>query len=220
MIISTNRASDPPTISLTSDSTNAVTSSFTNQTVTFSRNLSQSESVTSEFDTQVLQAYQRYRIRIRYFHHKNFDSKDITQAIDINYRQRNQGTVADLRYNRLFSLDYDFTNASKGVFNLYNDQSVLFGGTDTEGIGSRTNPSGQDYSKISTSNKVDIKYQPKQELGDGTNIFTGITNSQISVNKTGGSQILETGNSFTTNWYLNQVPLDKSFTFKNSLKIL
>ncbi len=199
VIISTNRASDPPTISLTSDSTNAVTSSFTNQTVTFSRNLSQSESVTSEFDTQVLQAYQRYRIRIRYFHHKNFDSKDITQAIDINYRQRNQGTVADLRYNRLFSLDYDFTNASKGVFNLYNDQSVLFGGTDTEGIGSRTNPSGQDYSKISTSNKVDIKYQPKQELGDGTNIFTGITNSQISVNKTGGSQILETGNSFTTN---------------------
>ena len=86
----------------------------------------------------------------------------------------------------------------KGDFNTYNDQSVLFGGTDTEGIGSRTDPSGVGYSKISTSNKVDIKYQPKQELGDGTNTFTGITRSQINVQKVAGSRILETGNSVLT----------------------
>ena len=194
-----SRASDPPTITLTSDAENSVTGSFTNQTVTFSRDLNDSVSVISEFNTHVLEAYQRYRIRIRYFHHKNFDSKDILQSIDINHRQRNEPFTNDLRYTRLFSLDYNFTNAVKGDFNKYNDQSVLFGGTDTEGIGSRTDPSGQGYSKISTSNKVDIKYQPKQELGDGTNIFTGITRSEISVQKVAGSQILETGSSLTTN---------------------
>ena len=197
IVSNTNRVTG--TISLTSDSTNSITGSFTNQTVTFSRNLSQSESITAIFDTQVLEAYQRYRIRIRYFHHKNFDSRNIAQSININARQRNQPFTADLRYTQLFTLDYDFTNASKGDFNDYNDQSVLFGGTDTEGIGSRTDASGQDYAKVSTSNKVDIKYAPKQELGDGTNIFTGITRSQISVTKKGGSQVLETGNSLTTN---------------------
>ena len=197
-ILSINRASDPPTIILTSDAANSVTGTFSNQTVTFSRNLSDSVNVTTVFDTQVLEAYQRYRIRIRYFHHKNFDSKDIIQAIDVNFRQRNQPFANDLRYTKLFSLDYNFTNAVKGDFNTYNDQSVLFGGTDTEGIGSRTDPSGVGYSKISTSNKVDIKYQPKQELGDGTNTFTGITRSQINVQKVAGSQILETGNSVLT----------------------
>ena len=194
-----SRESDPPTITLTSDAENSVKGSFTNQTVTFSRDLNDSVSVISEFNTHVLEAYQRYRIRIRYFHHKNFDSKDILQSIDINHRQRNEPFQNDLRYTRLFSLDYNFTNAVKGDFNKYNDQSVLFGGTDTEGIGSRTDQSGLGYSKISTSNKVDIKYQPKQELGDGTNIFTGITRSEISVQKVAGSQILETGSSLTTN---------------------
>lgn len=194
-----SRASDPPTITLTSDAENSVTGSFTNQTVTFSRDLNDSVSVISEFNTHVLEAYQRYRIRIRYFHHKNFDSKDILQSIDINTRQRNEPFTNDLRYTRLFSLDYNFTNAVKGDFNKYNDQSVFFGGTDTEGIGSRTDQSGLGYSKISTSNKVDIKYQPKQELGDGTNVFTGITRSEISVQKVAGSQILETGSSLTTN---------------------
>ena len=194
-----SRESDPPTITLTSDAENSVTGSFSNQTVTFSRDLNDSVSVISEFNTQVLEAYQRYRIRIRYFHHKNFDSKDIIQSIDINHRQRNEPFQNDLRYTRLFSLDYNFTNAVKGDFNKYNDQSVLSGGTDTEGIGSRTDQSGLGYSKISTSNKVDIKYQPKQELGDGTNIFTGITRSEISVRKVAGSQILETGSSLTTN---------------------
>ena len=196
-IESINRTNN--TITLTSDADDSVTGSFSNQTVSFSRDLNDSVSVTSQFSTQVLEAYQRYRIRIRYFHHKNFDSKDIIQSIDIDSRQRNEPFSNDLRYTRLFSLDYNFKNAAKGKFNLYNDQSVLFGGTDTEGIGSRTNPSGEGYSKISTSNKVDIKYQPKQELGDGTNIFTGITKSQISVQKVAGSQVLETGSSLTTN---------------------
>ena len=40
---------------------------------------------------------------------------------------------------------------------------------------------------------------PKQALGDGTNLFTGITRSQISVTKKGGSPILETGSSLTSN---------------------
>ena len=120
-----SRASDPPTITLTSDADDSVTGSFTNQTVTFSRDLNDSVSVISEFNTHVLEAYKRYRIRIRYFHHKNFDSKDIIQSININHRQRNEPFTNDLRYTRLFSLDYNFTNAVKGDFNKYNDQSVL-----------------------------------------------------------------------------------------------
>tara|TARA_Y100001972_G_scaffold101166_1_gene125948 strand:- start:11445 stop:13877 length:2433 start_codon:yes stop_codon:yes gene_type:complete len=180
------------TITLVSDSTNSITGAITNQNLTFFRDLNNSTPLTHSITTQVLEAYQKYRIRYRYFHHKNFDSKDIVQSIDFNYKQRNFASTADLRYTSLFSLDYNFSNAVKGVFNKYNDNSVLFGGTNTSGIGTDIgSQNAEDYVKVSTNNKVDIKYVPKQNL-------TQITRSEISVIKTGGSTVLELSSGVMT----------------------
>ena len=121
-------------------SANSITASFTNEDVKFTRSLG--EQISHNIETHVLEAYKKYRIRLRYFHHKNFNSKDIERMFDINIRERNQPVFQDLRYNRLFSLDYDFSNSVKGNFNKYYDNSVLFGGTGAEdnfAIGSRTN---------------------------------------------------------------------------------
>ena len=148
-------------------SANSVTASFTNQDVKFTRSLG--EEIKHTIDTHVLEAYEKYRIRLRYFHHKNFDSKDIERSFDINVRERNQPFSQDFRYNRLFSLDYDFSSNAKGNFNKYSDNSVLFGGTGAEdnfAIGSRTN--SNDYVRLSTSNKVDIRYTPPEKLNDIT----------------------------------------------------
>ena len=182
------------TITLVSDSPNSITGSITNQDLTFFRDLNNSTPVTHTITTQVLEAYQKYRIRYRYFHHKNFESKDIVQSIDFNYKQRNFANTADLRYTSLFSLDYIFSNAVKGVFNKYNDNSVLFGGTNTSGIGTNIGSNnGDKYVKVSTNNKVDVKYVPKQNL-------TQITRSEIDVIKTGGTTVLQLPpNVMTTN---------------------
>ena len=148
-------------------SANSVTASFTDQDVKFTRSLG--EEIRHTIDTHVLEAYKKYRIRLRYFHHKNFDSKDIERSFDINVRERNQPVSQDLRYNRLFSLDYDFSSNTKGNFNKYSDNSVLFGGTGAEdnfAIGSRTDPN--DYVRLSTSNKVDIRYTPPKNLSEIT----------------------------------------------------
>ena len=144
-------------------SANSVTASFVDQDVKFTRSLG--EEIKHDIETHVLEAYKKYRIRLRYFHHKNFDSKDIERMFDINFRERDQPVFQDLRYNRLFSLDYDFSNNVKGDFNRYYDNSVLFGGTGAEdnfAIGSRTD--SNDYVRLSTSNKVDIRYTPPKNL--------------------------------------------------------
>ena len=144
-------------------SANSVTASFVDQDVKFTRSLG--EEIKHDIETHVLEAYKKYRIRLRYFHHKNFDSKDIERMFDINFRERDQPVFQDLRYNRLFSLDYDFSNSVKGDFNRYYDNSVLFGGTGAEdnfAIGSRTN--SNEYVRLSTSDKVDIRYTPPKNL--------------------------------------------------------
>ena len=181
-------------ITLFHDSDAPLTSQITSSTdVTFFRDLNNSTEVNHTITTQVLEAYKKYRIRIRYFYHKNFNSSKIIQKIDVNYKQRNFATQTDLRFNKLFSLDYNFSENAKGEFNKFNDNSVLFGGTDTEGIGDKGDTSGQDYARLITTNKIDIKYTPKTTLD-------AITRSQISVVKTGGSNVLTMGaGSLTTN---------------------
>ena len=63
----------------------AVTGTISNQSMTFTRDLG--TKVSHSFTTQVLIAYQKYRIRYRYFNHKNFDSKDIERSINMDYNQ-------------------------------------------------------------------------------------------------------------------------------------
>ena len=175
--------------------TNSVTGSISNQNVEFTRHLG--DSIKHSFNTHVLVGFQKYRIRLRYFHHKNFEAKDIVRSFDIDYRQQNMTTHNDLRFNNLFNLNYDFSDSVKGEFNRYFDNSVLFGGTDLTGLGSRT--ASSDYVKVQSSNKLDITYTPKQQLGNGSNLSTGIVRSIGNYSITNGSPIFFIdGNTLTT----------------------
>ena len=169
----------------------AVTGTISNQSMTFQRDLG--KRVDHNFTTQVLIAHQKYRIRYRYFHHKNFDSKDIERNINMDYRQNNQTTTTNLRYTTLYPLDYDFSDSAKGSFNIYFDNSVRFGGTnvfsDPIGLGSRSNSSN--YAKLKSTNKLDITYKVKQELGSETGSkTTGITRRQLTCAIVSGSSVI------------------------------
>ena len=115
----------------------AITAPISNQSMSFTRDLG--TVVRHSFTTQVLIAYQKYRIRYRYFHHKNFESKDVVREFDIDYREKDMSSSDDIRFNRLFSLDYDFSDSAKGAFNIFNDNSIRFGGSNLVGIGNSTN---------------------------------------------------------------------------------
>tara|TARA_A100000171_G_scaffold35251_1_gene33774 strand:+ start:4080 stop:6428 length:2349 start_codon:yes stop_codon:yes gene_type:complete len=132
--------------------------------VTFSRDIG--SNVRSSIQTHVLTAYQRYRVRFRYFHPKSVNTARISRSVDINYRESNMSEDGQLRFNKLYSLDYDFSDSVKGEFNDYYDQSVLFGGSNVEGIGSRT--LSNNYVKLKSSKKVDITYKVKSTLAQIT----------------------------------------------------
>ena len=169
----------------------AITAPISNQSMTFTRDLG--TVVRHSFTTQVLIAYQKYRIRYRYFHHKNFESKDIERSINMDYNQANQTTATHLRYTTLYPLDYDFSDSAKGSFNTYFDNSVRFGGTNIFsspiGLGSRSNSS--QYVKLKSTNKLDITYKVKQVLGDDTaSKTTGITRRQLTCATVNGSSVI------------------------------
>ena len=190
-----NKVTGSITLTPPSGVTNSVTGSISNQNVEFTRHLG--DSIKHSFNTHVLVGFQKYRIRLRYFHHKNFEAKDIVRSFDIDYRQQNMTTHNDLRFNNLFNLNYDFSDSVKGEFNRYFDNSVLFGGTDLTGLGSRT--ASSDYVKVQSSNKLDITYTPKQQLGNGSNLSTGIVRSIANYTITNGSPIFFVdGNTLTT----------------------
>ena len=60
-------------------------------------------------------------------------------------------------------MDYDFSDAVKGDFNRYLDKSVLFGGTEIGvGIGNRSN--FNEYVRLKSTKKVDLRYKVKENL--------------------------------------------------------
>ena len=169
----------------------AVTAPISNQSMTFTRDLG--TNISHSFTTQVLIAYQKYRIRYRYFNHKNFDSKDIERSINMDYNQANQSTATHLRYNTLYPLDYDFSDSAKGGFNIYFDNSVRFGGTNVFsspiGLGSRSDSSK--YVKLKSTTKLDVTYKVKQVLGgDTASKTTGITRRQTTCATINGSFVI------------------------------
>ena len=169
----------------------AVTGTISNQTITFQRDLG--TKISHSFTTPVLIAHQKYRIRYRYFHHKNFDSKDIERFINMDYNQANQLTSTHIRYNTLFPLDYDFSESAKGAFNIYFDNSVRFGGTNVFsspiGLGSRNDSSK--YVKLKSTSKLDVTYKVKQVLGSDTaSKTTGITRRQTTCGTISGSSVI------------------------------
>ena len=169
----------------------AVKAPISNVSMTFSRELG--EDISHTFETHVLIAFQKYRIRYRYFNHKNFVAKDIERRINMDFQQSNQNATSNLRYNHLFSLDYDFSDSAKGDFNKYFDNSVLFGGTNIYsspvGLGNSTDNSK--YTKVKSTNKVDVTYKVKQKLGDDTESkITGITRRKTLCGLENGSSVI------------------------------
>ena len=182
-------------VQLATSSGNAVTGTISNATLTFARELGQN--IVHKSVTQTLIAFKKYRIRFRYFHHKNFDSKDIRRKFDVDYRTPAMSADQDLRFNYLFSLDYDFSNAGKGDFNRFDDNSVLFGGTNIVGIGNSTDSS--EYLRVKSLGKLDVTYRPKEFLGNGSNISTGIVRNQGSFITSANTPLVIANNTLTSN---------------------
>ena len=93
------------------------------------------------------------------------DPTGVEKSIAFFFQNPAAITSTYLRYNNLYSLDYDFGDDVKGTFNTFLDQSLLFGGNKddgTETIGSTTNSNG--YVRVATNKKIDIKYVPKTAL--------------------------------------------------------
>ncbi len=192
--------------------------------VTFFRDIG--SSVRSFVRTQVLTAYERYRIRIRYFHPKSVNTSNLSRSVDINFKESNMTENGQLRFNQLYSLDYDFSDSAKGEFNDYYDQSVRFGGSNTDGIGSRT--SSNNYVKLKSTKKIDIKYKVKGNYADivRTTVNTTLTNNSSIIggfssgNPTSGIEVgnYVFGNNIpegarVTDVYINQfVVIDKLAT--------
>ena len=183
----------------TSDSNgNSITGNVNND-VTFNRHFG--TVATSIFTSHVLTAYEKYRIRIRYFHPQIEDDdtvlddqiRNLDKKITIHHRPPFSNIINDLDFRYLYSLGYDFSEGVKGNFNRYLDQSVLFGGTVLgEGIGSRTNDN--EYIRLKTTNKVDLKYQVKESLAKITKVDSRsgilVNGSKIvSINPTGSIEI-------------------------------
>ena len=186
------------TLEPASGQTNSVTGNLSND-VTFTRHFG--TQVSSQFTTHVLTAYEKYRIRIRYFHPKVEDSdtvlddqiRNLDKSISIDHRPPFMNVFDDLYFRYLYSLDYDFTETAKGNFNRYLDQSVLSGGTVLgEGIGSRT--VDDEYVRLKTTNKVDLRYQVKESLSKITKVDSrpGILvngSKIIAMNPTGSIEV-------------------------------
>ena len=134
--------------------------------------------------TPVLEKYRRYRIKFRLlFPEKDADNNPIpnvaqmAKVIDFEFDQP-LSDMANIRYTRLYTLDYDFSDAQKGRMIKFIENSVLFGGGE---IGEALS-GGNGYVEVKSSKKVDIKYIPKTTLASivKTSLnFDTLTNSNL-----------------------------------------
>jgi hypothetical protein len=173
-------------VGLTPPSGNAVTATFTNENKTFFKTIGQDTLISHS--TYILNAQQRYRFRARYYIPSSVDAITAQRNIQFNYSDPTSGVV-DLRYNVLYSYDYDFSDAVKGEFLNFIDNSIRFGGGTLGGVLSNN------YVKVKSSKKVDIKYQPKTTLANITkNTITGTTVINTNIINLLNTTNLEVGN--------------------------
>ena len=165
--------------------TPAVTGAISSQPLTFYRNTG--VSVSKNYNTPTLIAFQKYRIRFRYFIPRYvgaggtfiaIDSSGMDRNADINFRPPNGNSDGPLAFTFLHDTDYDFSDDKKGSFPKFMDNSILFGGGT---IGSSGN--SNDYVKVKSSKKIDVKYIPPTSL-------SAITRATQTCNLTTGSPVL------------------------------
>ena len=165
--------------------TPAVTGAISSQPLTFYRNTG--VSVSKNYNTPTLIAFQKYRIRFRYFIPRYvgaggtfiaIDSSGMDRNADINFRPPNGNSDGPLAFTFLHDTDYDFSDDKKGSFPKFMDNSILFGGGT---IGSSGNSNV--YVKVKSSKKIDVKYIPPTSL-------SAITRATQTCNLTTGSPVL------------------------------
>ena len=171
-----NRTTGVVTLEPSSGITSSISGTLSgSNNITFSRTFG--DSVTNKFDTQVLLASEKYRIKIRYFHPQvgagdtvlNNQIKNLNKEVIIHHRPPNANTTDNLYFTFLYPMDHDFSNAVKGDFNRYLDKSVLFGGTNLgEGIGTRND--SNEYVRLKSTKKVDLRYKVKENLSKITKV--------------------------------------------------
>jgi hypothetical protein len=165
---------------------NTVTANFTNQNKTFSKAIGQNTAIS--YSTYILNAQQRYRIRARYYIPSSINAIGAQRNINFDYSALTVGTT-DLRYTYLYSLDYNFSDVAKGDFPIFIDNSIRSGGGTLGGVLSNN------YTKVKSLKKVDIKYQPKTSLADITkNTITATTSLNSNVINLSNTTNLEIGN--------------------------
>ena len=171
-------------VGLTPPSGNAVTATFTNQNKTFFKTIGQNTVISHS--TYILNAQQRYRVRARYYIPSSIDAIEVQRNINFDYTAP-IGGLTNLRYTNLYSFDYDFSDAAKGEFSIFLNNSIRSGGGTLGGI--------DNYVKVKSLKKVDIKYQPKTTLAGITkNTITGTTTINTDVISLSNTTNLEVGN--------------------------
>ena len=170
--------------------TPAITGTISSQPITFYRN--NGVDVRKVYTSPTLIAYNKYRIRYRYFSPTyvgagnttvEVDISGVSRNADINYRPPSFPTESNMPFYFFYGIDYDFSDNAKGTFPKFMDNSILFGGGT---IGSSSNK--DQYVKVKTNKKIDIKYQAPTSL-------TAITKASLTCGLTNGSTVGSTGST-------------------------
>ena len=176
---------------------------ISNQDITFYRNIGVLGN--KSYRTPTLIAYQKYRIRYRYFIPRYegpgptetsssgtfiaVDSSSLDRTANMDYFFPGATTNSNLRFENLYGIDYDFSDSVKGVFPKFMDNSILFGGGTIGNPVAGTNVTGSAaYVKVTSSKKIDIKYVPPTSLSD-------ITKATQTCNLTNGSSVISLDNT-------------------------
>ena len=163
------------TLTPPSGQANAVYQTITSGNIVFSKAIGQDTGIT--YSTYVLEAYRKYNIRARYYIPSTVDAIGVTRNINFDITYPGSG-LTNLKYTSLYSSDYDFSDATKGQFNIFVDNSILSGGGS---IGSMTSSAG--YVKVKSTKKVDITYAPKTS-------YAGIEKASRTCTTTNGTKII------------------------------
>lgn len=162
-------------------STNAITSTITSGNIVFSKSIGQDTSI--YHTTYPLEAQRKYHIRARYYIPQSIDAIGVVRNINFDFSYPGSASSSDLRYTYLYASDYDFSDAAKGQFNIFSDNSILSGGGT---LGSSATSAG--YIKVKSTKKIDIKYAPKTSLAE-------ITKATVSGTTTNGTKVISISNT-------------------------
>jgi hypothetical protein len=153
--------------------------------ITFAKTVGENTGIT--YISYTLIQYRPYRVRFRYFIPQGISADSVPRYINFDLRQPRATDVRDLRYNYLYSLDYDFSDQALGNFNSFLNNSILSGGGT---LGGTTNLS--DYVAVETNKKIDIKYVPKTSVSQ-------VIRSSVSGSITSETSVLSLSGLDTTN---------------------